>query len=103
MDFIADLPLDPPLQVSIEPYVDPRSLDQNSLMHVLWDRLGKELGYGGDEVKEVMKDKYGPKLTVTLRNETKVVPKPSRKYTKAESSAMIDQIYRLGAQMGVQL
>lgn len=102
LHYVENLPVggEVPMQVTIQPKPTKRSLSQNARMHVMWHELANHLGYTGDELKEIMKLKYGPQAQIQFEGELRVIPKPSAKYTKAESSAMMEHIQRLAAECG---
>jgi hypothetical protein len=90
-------------QVTISRKRAKRSIEQNSLFHVLVGQLASHLGYTPDELKDVLKHMYGRKKLVEMAGERTMVPVSTTEYTKAEMSDMIEHIYRLAAEYGAEL
>jgi len=92
-----------PAQVTIGPKRARRSLEQNALLHALIGQLATWLGYGPGELKDVLKELYGPKRLAHLGDRKAMVPLSTAYYTKQQMSDMIEHIYRLAAEYGCTL
>lgn len=89
-----------PYEVWIRPFKARRSLDQNAKMHVMIRELGKHLGYSEAEMKDVVKNEYGPKRTVRVGDRDHVIPKSTADYNVEEAGEMIEVLHMIGAETG---
>ena len=93
-----------PLMVTVEPYKPPASGDQKGKMFAMIGEIANELGYEREELRQVVKDKYGPVKQIKLRgggvHET---PKSMSQYSRKEASDMIERLYQLAAETNVGL
>lgn len=91
-----------PYLIEFKRYKPPRTCEQNALMHVLWRDVALHVGRGEDEIKEIFKHKWGPQKLVTAGNMEMYVPMSTTDYTHEECSNMIERIYQVGAEWGVE-
>lgn len=81
---------------------DQRTLKQNAFIHVLFDRLGREMGYVDPElVKEGIKAKYGVKELNPITG--KLEPKPTHRYETGEIDSIVNGVFIEAAEQGIDL
>ncbi len=101
---IVDLLANGPLMVTIEPYKPPAKEKQKLKMFAMVGEIANELGYEREELRQIVKQKYGPKVAVQMRNGGVVeYPKSMSKYSREEASAMIERLFQLAAETNVGL
>jgi len=91
------------MTVTLTPFRRPRSIDQNSKMHVLFRELADHCGYSEAEIKEYFKSEFGPAKILEIAGNMKVIPKGTSEYSIDECNRMIDRIYQVAAEAGCQL
>ncbi len=102
-EFLKGLDLTKPKQVAITDYKEKKTDEQRSSFHLLCGLLGKELGYSMQDIKDYAKDECFGAHTVTIAGITKEIVKSSEKAKRDEYSDLIDTVYRLASQAGIQL
>lgn len=100
---LAALDLEKPVEVSWRVYKEDKTAEQFAFFHVLCGILGQATGYNLDEIKELVKrDILGTVLVKVGQRETEVT-RPSSKAKRDECSDLIEGVYRLGAEAGINL
>jgi len=100
---------DCPMEVTIEPYVEPHSHDQRKLFHALCRDWGNEAGYTMGQVKEAIKQHvYGTDSVVVGGRPVTVTGSTERTADgklrdKTDYSELIEHAYRLAAEDGIVL
>ncbi len=102
---IKALPVDKPLQITVQYYVPPKTDSQRGFFHYLLDVWSKEIGIPSGHLKEVCKaELYGWTTRRIGRIEIMVADSPSSEdYAKTQYSDLIETAYRLAAESGVVL
>ena len=90
----------PPHILSIRKFESIRSIDQNSLIHVLIRQLAEHTGHSENEMKGILKAMFGVMETVEIGCNKAINPKSTTKYTHQECSDFIERLYQLGAEIG---
>ena len=93
MDLIAKLDLRKPWEITVKPYRKKRTLSQNGLMHMWLGIIADHLGYGIDEVKDIYRDKFLPKVPRQFGDEERMVGRSTVSLDTAEMGAFCDKIY----------
>jgi len=88
--------------IEIKKFKPPRTLEQNALLHCLFREVAKHVGRPEDEIKEIFKYQYGTMKKLELYGDVTYVPKGTSEYNKQELSDMVEQVYRKGAEWGVE-
>jgi len=88
--------------IDIWEHESPRSNAQNALLHCLFREVAKHVGRPEDEIKEIFKYQYGTMKKLELYGDVTYVPKGTSEYNKQELSDMVEQVYRKGAEWGVE-
>ena len=91
-----------PYLIDIKEFKPPRSNAQNALLHVLFREIGLHVGRPEDEIKDIFKYQYGVMKKLELFGDVTYVPKGTSDYNKQELSDMVEQVYRKGAEWGVE-
>ena len=92
--------LKPTLEVVVRQYRSNRSLNQNSLLHKWFDEIAKGSGeYTADNIKELMKAKFGPKVFVG----GEYVNRSSATYSTEEMTEFMDRVSAFAAEFVVEL
>lgn len=91
-----------PQLIEIKKFKPPRSLEQNALLHCLFREVANHVGRPEDEIKEIFKYQYGTMKKLELYGDVTYVPKGTSEYNKQELSDMVEQVYRKGAEWGVE-
>ena len=100
---------DCPMMVTIEPFIEGHSDDQRALFHSLCRELGREVGYTEAEVKEYVKQEILGTRSIKIGDNEKTVvcsseyDESGKKRDKISYSELIDGLYRIAAQAGVNL
>jgi hypothetical protein len=84
------------------PFKPPRTNEQNALLHVLFREVANHVGRSEDEIKDIFKYQYGTMKKLELFGNVSYVPKGTSEYNKQELSDMVEQVYRKGAEWGVE-
>jgi hypothetical protein len=87
-----------PLTVTLENFKRPRTVDQNSKLHVLFRELANHTGYTEKEIKDYFKSEYGPSKAIEIAGEMRVIPKGTSEYTIDELNDMIDRVQQVSAE-----
>ena len=100
---------DCPMQVTIEPYIENHSREQQGLWHIMVRQYAKQTGYTEPEMKEALKQEILGTITKEFRGKVIELTKSSQydengKLTdKQIYSLLIDETYRLAAEDGIVL
>jgi hypothetical protein len=89
-----------PQLIRISKYKPPRSLPQNSMLHAMIRELALEIGYSEDELKDYFKSAFGPKKSVEVMGDERLIPMSTTEYNKSQMTDLIFQVERVGAEMG---
>lgn len=89
--FIDELPRDKLWEVTIAPFKPRHSAGQRAKWHAQIAEIARETGNDPEDVKDYLKNTFGPKHEVAIAGNVRVVPRPSSKYTLEEYSEMIDR------------
>lgn len=87
-----------PYTMLVKKFHRPRSIDQNAKMHVMFRILGEYTGHSESEIKAYFVDEFGPKKKLSFAD--KMVPMGTSEYDVHEASDMIEQLHRVGAEVG---
>jgi hypothetical protein len=101
--FLKGLNLEKAKQVTITDYKEDKTGEQRSSFHLLCRLLGNEVGHAEDEVKEIVKKAALGTKTITMAGITAEVTRPSEGAKRDEYSHLIETVYRLASEMGIQL
>ena len=92
-----------PQLIEIKKFKPPRTNEQNALLHVLFREVAQHVGRSEDEIKDIFKMEFGSIKTIELPNlDIIYIPKGTSEYNKQELSDMVEQVYRKGAEWGVE-
>ncbi len=93
-----------PLSVSIEDYAKPKTSPQVAKIHAMCRDVGISQGYDLELAKAVVKDKLGY-VRFAERNDGTVITihKSFAKATREEMSILIDRLYALAVEWGIEL
>lgn len=89
--FLAELDPTKLWEVTVAPYKALATSGQRAKWHAQIAEISRHTGNDPDDVKEYLKEVYGPKREVVIQRERRLVPKPSSSYTAEEYSEMIDR------------
>jgi hypothetical protein len=89
--FLDELPRDQLWEVTVAEFKPRHSTGQRAKWHAQISEIARATGNDPDDVKEFLKDKYGPKREVAIGGRSRLVSKPSSAYTAEEYSEMIDR------------
>lgn len=96
--FLDELPVDQLWEVTVAPFKALATSGQRAKWHAQIAEIARETGNDPEDVKEYLKDRYGPKKEVSVRGERRLVPKSSTQYSAEEYSEMIDRTSAWAAQ-----
>ena len=102
---VEDIDPDGPVMcVRIDEYIEDKTAEQRSFWHVLLGKLGDEIGYTQDEMKQIIKARvYGVK-EISVAGLTLNVPAQStEKLSRKRYSELIDATYRYAGEAGITL
>ena len=91
---------DKPLQVTVKPFQRDRSLDQNAKVHSMIREMAGFTGHSEAQMKDILKAELGPTVPLKVGSRKLWAPKPTSEYTVAEMSQFVEDIYRIGAEVG---
>ena len=100
---------DCPIEVTIEPYVEKHSGEQQGLWHAMVREFAREVGYTEPEMKEILKQLILGTVIKEFNGRQVEVTKSSQydengKLTNKELySTLIEETYRIAGEMGIQL
>ena len=100
---LAGLDLERPWEVSWRVYKEDKTAEQFAFFHVLCGILGQATGYTLDEIKELVKRDILGTVIVKVGQREIEVTRPSSKAKRDECSELIEGVYRLGAEAGINL
>lgn len=104
LEFLSDLTVKKPWQVTIAPLRKKRSADQNSLYWKWCGIVADETGNTADDVHEFAKARFLPKHFVTIGEETRETRKTTTKLTTADMSAYMEKFSAWAeSEMGIPL
>lgn len=78
-------------EVTIAPFRARHTSGQRAKWHAQISEIARETGNDPDDVKEFLKNEFGPKKEVVIAGETRLVPRGSASYNAEEYSEMIDR------------
>jgi hypothetical protein len=81
----------------------PRTIPQNSYLHVICKIAGDDLGYSIEEMKQVFRELFLTPKEVTFAGETKLVYPSTSSLSKGDFVLFIDDIIRTCSQQGISL
>jgi len=92
-----------PWTVSIRRFYRPRTTDQNRKFHGMIHDIATHVGYERpDDIKDFVKAEYGWKRSVKIGHVVTDIPMSTTEYTVDQFGHMIDRLYQLGAELGVE-
>lgn len=92
-----------PYTINIRRFYRPRTLDQNSKFHAMIHDIAEHIGYERpDDIKDYVKSEFGWKKTVKIGNNIADIPMSTTEYNIEQFGFMIDRLYQLGAELGVE-
>lgn len=91
-----------PLRVQVEPWPS-RTHEQNAYLHLAIRQLAQHLGMAETELKDALKERFGPVETIRLGRRTQTVRKSVGRYTVQEAGDMIEHVHRIAAEEGLLL
>jgi len=91
------------LLIGIDLYSPPRTQAQNAKLHAMLAELAEALGYAREELKDTIKEQYGPRVTRKLADTEVSVPKGISEYSRQEASDMIEKLHYIAAECGITL
>lgn len=89
--FLDELPRDQLWEVTVAPFKAKASGGQMAKWHAQIGEIARETGNDPGDVKDFLKNEFGPKNEVMIRGESRLVPKSSTRFTAEELSEMIDR------------
>ncbi|MEE4301758.1 MAG: hypothetical protein V2J24_20135 [Pseudomonadales bacterium] len=89
--------------ISIGTNEAPQSRSQRGLMHKWFGEIADQTGHDPEEIKEVMKDRFLPKVEVSVFGKTEMLPKRTRDLTHAETMDFMTRIQRTCAEYGIYI
>ena len=89
-----------PYTVTIKRFIRPRTLDQNAKLHAMIRELALHVGHTPEEVKEFIKAELGPVKTIKIGDASKTIPQGSSEWDVEICSYVIEELYRIGAEVG---
>ena len=89
-------------KVTIQPYVPYRTDDQNAKVHAMMGELAKFTGHSASDIKDYIKVEFAPSKKVTIGKYTNQVPVSSTLWDVETCSMIIEELYRIGAEIGYQ-
>jgi len=101
-DQIAEKLTGKPLQITVKPFKRDRTLPQSAKAHAMIRDLALHTGYTESQMKEVAKALFAPMKTVTIAGRDTTVPVGTSEMTVEEMANFIENLYQLGAELGVQ-
>lgn len=96
--FIDSLPTDKVFEVTVAPFKERHTSGQRAKWHAMITEIARDTGNDPDDVKEYLKDTFGPKSEVVIGGVHRAVAKPSSHYNLEEYSEMIDRTAAWAAQ-----
>lgn len=89
--FLDSLPSDKVFEVTVAPFKERHTSAQRAKWHAVISEIARETGNDPDDVKDALKEMFGPKREVTIKGVSRMVPKSSTVYSVEEYSEMIDR------------
>mgnify|MGYP001609592331 CR=1 FL=1 len=103
IELISSLNIEKPWAVTIEKYVEKRSLNQNALYWKWVGRIAQETGNDPDAIHDTLKNKFLPPKEFSFMGE-KVLYRSSAKLDTREMSTYMDRVHALATQeLGIML
>lgn len=94
---------DKPWTVSIRRFYRIRTLNQNAKFHAMIHDIAEHIGYERpDDIKDYVKSEFGWKKTVKIGSNIADIPMSTTEYNIEQFGFMIDRLYQLGAELGVE-
>jgi len=89
--------------LTIEPYVEKRTLRQNNTLHMWFAEIAEETGHSPDEIKTILKKKFYPKKTVAVVDELLTVPVSTTELTCAQMMDVMTQVQVFASEFGIPI
>lgn len=102
-DAVMQIKGDDDMEVIIRKREHSKTAEQRSFFHFLCKALGDETGYTLGEIKEMVKMEILGTKIVEIAGRHREVVESSEAQNKLMYSALIEGVYKLGAEAGVQL
>ncbi len=93
---------DKPYTVTIQKFHRPRTTDQNAKVHAMFRELARFTGHSEADVKDYIKAEFGPTRQVKIGKYTNQVPAGSSTWNVETCSMIIEELYRIGAEIGCE-
>jgi hypothetical protein len=90
-------------RVILEPYKKPRTLQQNSTIHMWMNEIAEFVGDTPESVKRWLKDDFWPKHTVMRLGRMRTEPKSTADLTREEMISVMDRIQALCANFEIPI
>jgi hypothetical protein len=91
------------MEVIVQKHKHDKTAEQRGWFHMLCKLLGDEAGYTLGEVKELVKKELLGTKQITIGGVVKEVTESSEGQNRHGYSELIEGIYRIGAEAGIQL
>lgn len=89
-----------PWTVTIKRFHRIRTLDQNGKFHAMCGELAAHVGHSPAEVKDYIKAECGWTKTIQIGSEIRDVPMGTSEMNVEQLSHLIEELYRIGAEVG---
>jgi hypothetical protein len=103
LDAVMNIRGDDQMEVVIQKHKQRKTDEQRSWFHVLCSMLGNETGYTLGEIKQMVKGVVLGSTTVSVGNQSFEVVESSEKQNRETYSQLIEGVYRLAAEAGIEL
>lgn len=90
-------------RVILEPYQKPRSLEQNSTIHMWFGEIAEHVGDAPAAVKRWLKEDFYPRETVLRLGKFRDEPKSTSDLTAQEMTQVMEQIQALCAEYEIPI
>lgn len=92
-----------PLNLTLQDFKAPRTLNQNSTAHLWFGEIADQTGHTPDEIKDELKDLFLPKVERQVFGRTKLVPKATSDLSRQEFMDFMEQVQMFAAEWGIEL
>ena len=92
-----------PYTLDIKPWHKSRTLPQNALFHAILDEIAIESGMDASLVKDAIKEQYGVRVRIELKDGPVIRPKPSHLCDISEMGKLIDGATYEAAYLGIDV
>lgn len=90
-----------PYQVTIRPFKRDRTLAQNAKVYSMLRLIGTHTGYTEKQMHDIACAMFAPMQTVEVGHRVEDLPKGTSDMNVEEMSDFIENLYQLGAELGV--